>query len=212
MAGYAEADEYPAVDLELNHDHVLDIEDAADLTLDELKNSDLCRLSAILSGTFGIRRHQPAYFDPTTGYHQVELVRKSIPSGGSRHPSELFVEVVRSPMVEAGLWHYRAARRQLQRVSSAVTEHEFDSDADWVLRTHIVSVVRRAMFRYRDPRSFRAILVDAGHADAQLEAMAKFCNWRYRSSTSISFGFGDAVGIDGNEIPELITGTLEGWS
>ncbi|EYT64006.1 hypothetical protein H489_0109905 [Curtobacterium flaccumfaciens UCD-AKU] len=211
MAGYAASDDYPAVELSLVHDRVVDIEDAADLTLDELRNSDLYRFSAIVSGTFGVRRHQPAYFDPITGYHQVEIVKKSIPSGGSRHPSELFLEVLRSPKMATGTWHYNATRRQLQRISSSTATEEVESSADWVVRTHIVSVVRRAMFRYRDPRSFRAILVDAGHADAQFEAIAKFCNWRYRSSASIDFTFGPTVGLAGDEIPRLVTGTLEGW-
>ncbi|WP_416393755.1 MULTISPECIES: hypothetical protein [unclassified Curtobacterium] len=212
MAGYATSDEYPAIELELEHDRVLDIADAADLTLDELKNSDLYRFAAIISGTFGVRRHQQPYSDPVTSYRQVEIVRKSIPSGGSRHPTELFFEVLRSPAMETGTWHYNPIRRQIRRVASRTTSSALDSDADWVIRTHIVSAVRRAMFRYRDPRSFRAILVDAGHADAQLEAIAKFCNWRYRSSMSVDFTFGQEIGLEGAEIPQLISGSLEGWA
>ncbi|WP_316300715.1 nitroreductase family protein, partial [Clavibacter michiganensis] len=129
MSGYAAAGDYPPVALEMVHASEVDIEDAADLTLDELRTSDVHRLSATISGTFGIRRHQPAYHDELTGYHQVELVRKSIPSGGSRHPTEFFLEVLRSPFLQAGVWHYNAKRRQLHLVDEEVDE-VVHSDAD----------------------------------------------------------------------------------
>jgi hypothetical protein len=87
-----------------------------------------------------------------------------------------------------------------------------DSDADWVMDLRLGSVVRRAMFRYRDPRSFRALLVDAGHADGQLHAFAAFCNWRYRSAVDIDLEYTvDHYGMASGEAPILVRGRLEGW-
>lgn len=211
MAGYVASDSYPSVYLELPHDETYQLEDAADLTIDELRNSARCRLSAMISGSFGVRRHQATYHDPMTGYHQVELVKKSVPSGGSRHPSELFLEIHASPVLSTGIWHFNSRRGELQRVSSAPLSKAPVSDADWIIGIAVASVVRRAMFRYRDPRSFRAILVDAGHAEAQLEAVANFCNWRYTSGVAIDFDFTTHIGLGKDEVPVLIRGLLEGW-
>lgn len=211
MAGYLKQDPYPPVFLDLDHDLILQLERAEDLGIDELRNSSLCRLSAIISGSFGLRRHQAAYFDPVTGYHQVELLGKSVPSGGSRHPTELFVDVHRAPKLQKGLWHFATRTNQLVRVSDSPISEMPESTADWVLGIHLVSAVARAMFRYRDPRSFRAVLVDAGHADAQLEALARFCNWRYRSDLYIGFDLSQKFQQHEATLPQLIRGTLEGW-
>ena len=211
MAGYVESDSYPAIYLELPHDDVLSLEDGTDLNIDELRNSSICRLSAIVSGSFGVRRHQPSYYDAVTGYHQVELVRKSVPSGGSRHPSEIFLEVHSSPVLSSGVWHFNSRRNELQRVRATPLSPTPRSDADWVLGIAIASVVRRAMFRYRDPRSFRAILVDIGHAEAQLEAIANFCNWRYTSRLDVDLNFTTHLGLENDEAPVLVRGLLEGW-
>ncbi len=216
MGGYVEADDYPPVYLDIEHHGSIRLEDAADLGIDELRNSDLYQFSLILSGTLGVRRRQPHYYDPRTEYHQVELVQKSIPSGGGRHPTELFVEVLRSPVIPSGKYHYQPRTNTLDRLSpdafqraDSVSE---DSGADWVVRLYLASAVRRAMFRYRDPRSFRAILVDLGHADAQFAALSAYCNWRYRSGLNVRMNFATVADDESTDLPLLMTGLLEGWS
>jgi SagB-type dehydrogenase family enzyme len=213
MAGFVEADEYPSVYLDFDYTDRFQLEDAAHIGIDEIRNDIRCQLSAIISGTFGVRRHQAPYFDPATGYHQVELLLKSVPSGGARHPLECFVEVVRSPSLAPGHYHYSARQNCLGQVAlSAEPDFVTDSDADWILRLRMAPMVRRAMFRYRDPRSFRALLVDAGHADGQLEAISNFCNWRYSSSLVVDFEFAKNVfDLPANEAPVLVQGILEGW-
>lgn len=217
MAGFVEADDYPDIVLNPESDLEINLEDAAHLGLDEVRNSMICQLSLILSGTFGARRHQAPYYDPESGYRQVELIKKSIPSGGSRHPSDCFVYVHRSPSLEKGPYYFNARRHSLFRIKNDTLGrmHEDDvvkSSADWVVTLAIGSVVRRAMFRYRDPRSFRAILVDAGHADGQIAALASYCNWKYRSRSNISFSILDGTaGLSSAEAPVLISGILEGW-
>ncbi|MFD8101176.1 hypothetical protein ACFV24_16695 [Nocardia fluminea] len=217
MAGYVESDEYPPVYLDFDSSETVTLDNAADLATDELRNSPLCQLSLIVSGTFGVRRRQAPYYDPDSGYHQVELLLKSIPSGGGRHPTELFVEILRAPNIIPGQFHYRARTNSLERLPPSFLSPpplETDgSDADWHLRLYMVSAVRRAMFRYRDPRSFRAILVDAGHADGQLAALAAYCNWNYRSCVTPKMEFLTAqADQDKYGLPLLMSGILEGWS
>ncbi|MFD9549751.1 hypothetical protein ACFWBG_20325 [Nocardia salmonicida] len=217
MAGYVESDEYPSVYLDFDSTETVVLDNAADLATDELRNSPLCQLSLIISGTFGVRRRQAPYYDPDSGYHQVELLLKSIPSGGGRHPTELFVEILRAPNIAPGQFHYRARTNSLERLSSSFFSppplENKGSDADWHLRLYMASAVRRAMFRYRDPRSFRAILVDAGHADGQLAALAAYCNWNYRSCATPKMDFVNrSAAADQNGLPLLMSGILEGWS
>ncbi|MFE4230151.1 hypothetical protein ACFRJ8_19935 [Arthrobacter sp. NPDC056886] len=217
MAGFVEADEYPSIVLEPESDFEILLEDATHLGIDELRHSMTCQLSLILSGTFGARRHQAAYHDPESGYRQVELLKKSIPSGGSRHPSDCFVYIHRSPSLKSGAYYFNGRRHSLVSIQNDTIrtlhqDHIADSSADWVIGVVIGSIVRRAMFRYRDPRSFRAILVDAGHADGQIAALASYCNWRYRSKSDVNFSIlEDTSGLGPAEAPVLISGILEGW-
>jgi hypothetical protein len=117
MAGYMEADEYPPVYLDINTVETVNLDNAPDLATDELRNSVMCQLSLIISGTFGVRRRQAPYFDPDTNYHQVELLLKSVPSGGGRHPTELFLEIVQAPDIAPGQYHYQPRTNTLGRLS-----------------------------------------------------------------------------------------------
>jgi hypothetical protein len=84
MARYVEGDEYPSVYLDLPSTAMHAMERATDLDLDPLRNSDWNQLAAILGGVFGQTHRQPAYYDPETGYHQVELIFRSVPSAVER--------------------------------------------------------------------------------------------------------------------------------
>lgn len=216
MAGFVTSDEYPSAFLDLPSTDRVDIPDATDLATDELRCNPFYQFAMIISGTFGIRRRQYPYHDPDTGYHQVELLLKSIPSGGARHPSELFLEISKSPHIDPGSYHFNTRTSTLDRIGDEgrfhLPELRPQQDADWVVRTVIASSVERAMFRYRDPRSFRALLVDAGHADGQMAALAAYCNWSYSSALHVEKDFGSLVDnrVD-SSLPSFLRGTLIGW-
>jgi nitroreductase len=87
---------------------------------------------------------------------------KTSPSGGARHPAEGVV-VLRDSLgdVSAGVYHYLPAEHALVAApelgwlaASAVAPVEI------CFRLH----VERAMFRYREIRSWRPVLIDIGHA------------------------------------------------
>jgi len=219
MSSYVKKYDYPAVELSVESLKNVAVVDAVNLSIHELRNSVFYQFSLILSGTFGARLHQPAFYDEETNYHQVELLRKSIPSGGSRHPTECFVEMYRSPMLEAGVYYFSPTKNELRLISRELPVSPDDdriakSDAHWVARLVLCAAVRRSMFRYRDPRSFRALLVDVGHADAQLSALASYCNWHYTSRFIVDFeyakNFSDESSDDG--LPAFSIGLLEGWN
>ncbi len=125
--------------------------------------TELTHVLAITFGQTGTRRL------PATGLH----LTKSSPSGGSRHPTEAFVLLLRDVgELVAGKYHVNvrdhsmdlleegdfrdAARTHLIRLEDRPS---FEPVAVVVL----VAVCDRSMFRYRESRSYRVLLHDAGH-------------------------------------------------
>jgi SagB-type dehydrogenase family enzyme len=105
---------------------------------------------------------------PLTGNH----IRKTVPSGGSRHPIETYVLVMEAEGIDAGLYHYN-----VQHNAFTLTRRGSFSDVflkEIVQQHHRIrfharaafiytAVVERSMFRYRESRSYRVIHHDLGH-------------------------------------------------
>ena len=71
------------------------------------------------------------------------------------------------------------------------------------------SLVERAMWRYRDPRSFRAILVDVGHAVMAYRRVARMLGFRtYAYQKMRDSEVASILGIDRVTQPPLYVGTL----
>lgn len=91
-------------------------------------------------------------------------VRRTTPSGGARHPSELVVVLNRQlGEVPAGTYTYDIASHAL--VGEPTEVHRVYASAVARLDFGILvrSRVDRAMWRYRDLRALRPVLIDAGH-------------------------------------------------
>ncbi|MBO0801493.1 MAG: hypothetical protein J2P25_00240 [Nocardiopsaceae bacterium] len=94
----------------------------------------------------------------------VTCVRRTTPSGGARHPTELSV-VMHAPLAEvpAGTYTYDISSHSL--VAEPFPVHESyaarlgQRDIGFVIRSR----VDRAMWRYRDLRALRPLLIDSGH-------------------------------------------------
>ena len=217
MAEFSAHDAYPSIYLDLPHDESYPLEDHRDLEFAQVWAEPRFMLSLMISGTFGKRRHLATYHDPYWDYHQVELLFKPIPSGGSRHPTEAFFSVEKSSFLPTGVYHFNVRENTLVRISAEpfsdlLPTAERDPSATEVMAVLLGSMVERAMFRYRDPRSFRALLVDVGHADAHLGALAAYCNWRYESQLLVDTDdLPRRIGVSGDEMPVLLAGVLQGW-
>lgn len=104
-------------------------------------------------------------FRPIGSIHtdSIECIRRTSPSGGARHPTEPVV-VVRETMggLPAGAYFYRSQDHSLVRVAS-----EAYSPSRWPVEAPLSLVlwlkVERAMWRYRDLRALRPVLMDVGH-------------------------------------------------
>ncbi len=90
-------------------------------------------------------------------------LRKACPSGGARHPTEAKLVLQGVDGIPDGSWLYDATRHQLVRDADVPRIDDLKQPGmPWVQWT-FVSRVERPMWRYREARSMRPVLIDAGH-------------------------------------------------
>jgi SagB-type dehydrogenase family enzyme len=101
-----------------------------------------------------------------------ESLLKTSPSGGARHPTETYIYALDIIGLETGLYHYCVKEHSLKRIATekkrALIEKcfsDFTTSPDF--KPKIVFILsecfKRSMWRYREPRSMRAVLFDLGH-------------------------------------------------
>jgi len=95
---------------------------------------------------------------------------KTSPSGGARHPVEVYLMALKVDGLEAGIYHYQAKDHLLERVSSGATSHlarQYCADqphAGAAAALFIMTAVfARSMWKYHHSRAYRVVLLDAGH-------------------------------------------------
>lgn len=120
-------------------------------------------LATLLGLTFGVH----SWLD-LRGIGRVAL--KTSPSGGARHPIEAYVIAQRVRGLPRGLYHYNAESHRLEllhkRVSPARTS-KYLNGQDWASDAAAVvlmtAVFARPQWKYKGPRAYRIVLIDAGH-------------------------------------------------
>lgn len=100
-----------------------------------------------------------------------KLPLKTHPSAGSRHAIEVYVLVLRVEGLGRGFYHYAPDHHRLERLTfSHGTKRaaKYCAGQDWVRHAAalfiMTAVWERSMWKYRFPRAYRTILLDAGHA------------------------------------------------
>jgi SagB-type dehydrogenase family enzyme len=126
----------------------------------ELELSDL---SALLVYTWGIT----GFID---GGIFGSLPRKTSPSAGARHPCEVYVLARRVTSLAPGLYHYAPNKHVLEEVSAGVPRgraSQYCAGQKWVDKAAalflITAVFPRSIWKYRAPRTYRTVILDAGH-------------------------------------------------
>lgn len=123
----------------------------------------LASISTLLGQTWGVRGR-----GRVDG--QGEIVFKSSPSGGSRHPIEAYLIVRNVEGLAPGIYHYDCSGHALVAVGPAVADdrlvrilaHQYyfaPSAAMFVM----TACFERTMWRYPIKRAYRAVLAEAGH-------------------------------------------------
>ena len=120
-------------------------------------------LATILEWTWGATR---ILHDPAVG----EYALRTSPSGGARHPTEVYVFVHRVRGVAPGLYHYHSSRHELELMRQGQFEAEtvrLCANQPWVADAAAVfvmtGVLERSMWKYRQSHAYRVLLLDMGH-------------------------------------------------
>lgn len=140
------------------------------------KNLTLKYIASILRYVYGPISERPAQFDP--------VLRKTVPSGGGKHPTECVV-IFPIPYegIPKGIYVYDVKKHILVDENDRYDEDIFDYlPNDEIVGFLIRSRLERPMWRYRDIRSYRPVLIDAGHC---VEMMRQFFSMQ-GNQTSIS--------------------------
>lgn len=132
----------------------------------EIKNLLLPdKIKLLLSLAFGKKGEK------TCHWSDAPLIRRTSPSGGSRHPTEgYFLSHVNG--ISKGWHHIQADPPSLIYLSPFSQETDFFENENSAPLGVIVltSVFERNMYRYREPRTFRTIHMDAGHILETIES------------------------------------------
>jgi SagB-type dehydrogenase family enzyme len=121
------------------------------------------QVSTILRLTWGV-----------TGYLRWpglgRLLLKTSPSGGARHPLEVYLFVQHVAGLPRGVYHYRADQHSLELLSQKASEErlvELCAGQDWIRHCSalfvMTAVFPRVMWRYHFSRAYRVVLLEAGH-------------------------------------------------
>jgi SagB-type dehydrogenase family enzyme len=154
------------------------------------------RFSLLFDYCFGQRGKLPVGFNEKFHYLQLPSLSKTIPSGGGKHPLEVFFISTKDEVIPIGGYHYNVRDNTLDRLKGAEDVRRIK-----LLRTRntrnlgfviFTSLVERAMWRYRESRSWRAIMIDSGHAIHAFNSLAKILGYQV-----------DGLPIDSNDLIKL---------
>jgi SagB-type dehydrogenase family enzyme len=119
-------------------------------------------ISSLLEATWGVQGYLQSEYGP--------LPLKTSPSGGARHPIEVYLVALRVAGLKAGLYHYDPRGHALGLIShgaSAKKARAYCADQPYVSGAAalfiMTAVFERTMWKYRHPRAYRVVLLDAGH-------------------------------------------------
>jgi len=99
-----------------------------------------------------------------------KLLRKTSPSGGARHPGEVYLMALRVKGLKPGLYHYHPANHCLETINTHTTRDKawlYCARQDYARNAaalFLMTVIfRRTMWKYRHARAYRVVLLETGH-------------------------------------------------
>lgn len=150
---------------------------------------DLAALATLLHLSAGVQEWVVA-----RGEGRVAL--KTSPSGGARHPIQVYVAARNVAGLPAGIYHYAAGEHALERLPLTGRLPRFDTflPTQWWYRNaaalvFFTAVFERTRWRYQGPRAYRAVLIEAGHVcqtmclTATWLGLAPFCSMALADAT-----------------------------
>ena len=119
------------------------------------------------------------------------LVLRTSPSGGSRHPVEGYLWVFDWPGIDEGLYHIQTKPGALRFLGTCedFTELPTETFARCSFRVRAIiqltTVFERNMWRYRDPRTLRSVLIDTGHVASTVMMAAQAAGFATSMTNSL---------------------------
>ena len=127
------------------------------------KSISKTQLSKILLWTWGYTKY---YSTTDIG----PFIVKTSPSGGSRHPMEVYPIILRVNGIRPGIYHYSVRKNSLENIRYGnfkdlvvrlCAGQYWVKDADVVF--FMTSIIERSMWKYRQDHAYKVLLLDAGH-------------------------------------------------
>jgi SagB-type dehydrogenase family enzyme len=120
-------------------------------------------ISQLLQTTWGVQ-----------GYLETKafgkLPYKTSPSGGARHPGEVYLMALRVEGLNPGLYHYETRDNRLEQLHAKVSARKATSycaDQQWFAGAAalfiMTAVFARTRWKYTGARAYRVILLETGH-------------------------------------------------
>jgi SagB-type dehydrogenase family enzyme len=120
-------------------------------------------VSKLLETTWGVQ-----------GYFHADVVGrlpyKTSPSGGARHPGEVYLMALRVEGLERGIYHYQSEDNRLARLPAKVTPRmasAYCADQSYFAKAAalfiMTAVFARTMWKYGRARAYRVVLLETGH-------------------------------------------------
>lgn len=110
---------------------------------------------------------------------ETQTVFKTSPSGGGRHPTEVYVYARAIAGVEPGIYHYNPTAHTLERTGGPCADDELANmvgEQSWVGDSGMVlfftSVIERSMWKYHSARTYRLLHIDVGHLSQTVYLLA----------------------------------------
>ncbi|MCE7006358.1 SagB/ThcOx family dehydrogenase [Kibdelosporangium philippinense] len=101
---------------------------------------------------------------------RTQTAFKTSPSGGGRHPTEIYVHSHRVSGIDPGVYHLNTARNELEFLGPPQTPDalvQLLGDQDWVADSSCLmfftSVLARSTWKYNTARTYRTLHLDVGH-------------------------------------------------
>jgi SagB-type dehydrogenase family enzyme len=110
---------------------------------------------------------------------ETQTVFKTSPSGGGRHPTEVYVYVRAVAGVEPGMYHYNPTAHTLEQTGGPCADDDLANlvgEQSWVGGCGMVifytSVLERSMWKYHSARTYRLLHLDVGHLSQTVYLLA----------------------------------------
>jgi SagB-type dehydrogenase family enzyme len=133
------------------------------------------------------------------------LLRKTSPSGGARHPAEVYVAALNVEGLPGGLYHYNHPDHTLVQLRAGALRDEVLRNS--LGQAHVgnagavffmTAVFPRSMYKYRAPRAYRIVSLETGHLAQTFCLVATWLGLApFTTAALVDSAIERALGIDG---------------